>query len=107
MAKENILRTQVETMLREVPETRNCDILLTIQIWQRYYPEMIKTTKKGSKGIYLDSLFTLPREDNVKRHRARIQNEEHKYLPTIWEVARRRRINEDRWRETLGYAPKN
>ena len=104
------LKVEVETILQNIPETRNCDIRLTIEIWKAFYPSKIlkrETVPEGSKlAIDLDSLFVLPREDNVKRWRAIFQNDLGKYLPTIWEVARKRKINVERWREALGYPPK-
>lgn len=48
--------------------------------------------------VELGSIINLPREDNIKRIRAKIQNEEHKYLPTTLEVARQRKIAEEDWR---------
>lgn len=48
--------------------------------------------------IELGKIMDLPREDNIKRIRAKIQNEEHKYLPTTLEVARQRKISEEEWK---------
>lgn len=48
--------------------------------------------------VELGKIMELPREDNIKRIRAKIQNEEHKYLPTTLEVARQRKINEEDWK---------
>jgi hypothetical protein len=101
--RKNKLKDLVETMLVGIPETRNCDIRLTIEIWKRFYPDRIRKTLTGGGGIYLDDLYDLPREDNIKRYRARFQNDENKYLPTDWKVAKRRKINEGVWREALGY----
>lgn len=49
-------------------------------------------------------LLDLPREDNVKRVRAKIQNEEHKYLPTNPDVLIKRGILEEYWQDALGYS---
>lgn len=102
------LKDMVETVLRDVEETRNSDITLTIEIWKRYYPDDVLNTSRGDKtGIFLESLYNLPREDNVKRIRAKLQNEENKYLPTSEEVRRKRQISEDSWYDYLGYARRN
>ena len=48
--------------------------------------------------IELATVMDMPREDNIKRVRAKIQNEEKKYLPTNLEVARQRKIAEEDWK---------
>jgi hypothetical protein len=102
------LRDMVESVLKDVEKSRNSDILLTIEIWKRYYPDHVLTTSKGiNTGLFLESLYVLPREDNVKRIRAKIQNEENKYLPTMESVRKKRKISEDAWYDYLGYARRN
>jgi len=96
------LKETVETILRDEPYTRDSDIALTIEIWKRFYPEYIKQGSTGKLGVWLDDLYNLPREDNVKRVRAHFQNELGKYLPTSWVVAKQRRINEDTWKAYMG-----
>ena len=80
-------------------EPRNSDIALTIAIWQKWY----SVGTNPDSVIHLYRLFDLPREDNVKRVRAVLQNVEGKYLPTSWEVARKRGIEREKWEEALGY----
>ena len=108
MATKTKLRDMVETVLRDVEDTRNSDVTLTLEVWKRYYPDHILNTSKGDKtGLFLESLYVLPREDNVKRIRAKIQNEEKKYLPTDPEVRKKRSISEEDWYDYLGYARRN
>lgn len=102
---EKSLREKVEAVLKENEATRNSDITLTIEIWRRFYPGAILTGNSGRQAVLLESLYKLPREDNVKRYRAKFQNDELKYLPTIPEVAKQRGINESVWRAQMG-APK-
>jgi len=97
------LKDKVEYCLRNFEDTRNDDILLTIKIWETFHPSALKQDAVGNRVVYLNKLFDLPREDNVKRIRAKFQNEERKYLPTKAEVRRKRGINEDSWRAYLGY----
>ena len=105
MASKTKLRDMVEDRLKNEEETRNSDIKLTIAIWRKFYPNYVLDTSQGDKsGIFLDALFILPREDNIKRIRAKIQNEENKYLPTDPNVRRKRKISEDAWYDYLGYA---
>ena len=73
---------QIEFILNTVPESRNSDITLTTEIWKYYFPKSLVDTNFG-EAVLIRDLFDLPREDNVKRVRAKIQNEERRYLPKI------------------------
>jgi hypothetical protein len=95
--RRNELKNQILNILREIPETRNSDITLSIELWKRYHPEYIKKNNTGELGIWLKDLYNLPSQDNVKRIRALVQNEEGKFLPTSWEVAKQRKIKEEEW----------
>lgn len=104
------LKTKVEYILENIPETRNDDILLTVKLWQHYhgrevwdFQQYIKTAGPF-KGL-LDLLKSVPREDAIKRIRAVIQNDEWRLLPTDLNVAKARNMNIDKWREALGYPP--
>jgi len=101
--KTMTLKDQVLHVLLNYPETRNSDITLTLRIWLIYYPEHI-TKVEGKNFVRLSKIFELPREDNVKRIRAKIQNEEHRYLPTDPQIIKRRKIKEQEWRTDLGYS---
>lgn len=105
--KINTLKYQVETILAENPESRNSDITLMLDIWRRYYGQRIRTNAQGKEGVYLLDLYDLPREDNIKRIRAKFQNSKTQpmYLPTDPVIAKQRRINEDIWKKHLGYMP--
>ena len=104
MSKET-LKIMVTKTLEAIEQTRNDDILLTTEIWKRYYPEHLRIDALGNQFVYLRSLTLLPREDNVKRIRAKLQNEENKFLPTDEKVREQRKISEEQWREYLGYKP--
>lgn len=98
------LKNMVEQVLAENPkyngaEARNSDVALMIIIWQRWYG----VSDKPDGIVHVRRLFDLPREDNVKRVRAKIQNEEHKYLPTNPDVLIKRGILEEYWQDALGY----
>lgn len=93
------LRRKVEQVLEDDLDSRNSDITLMIELWKRFYSE-----KVVDGSIRLDSLYDLPREDNIKRYRAKL-NAEGKYWPTDPKVREARGINEDRWREYMGYPP--
>lgn len=99
------LKNMVEQVLAENPkyngvEVRNSDVALMIIIWQRWYG--VSDLENGT--IHVRRLFDLPREDNIKRVRATIQNTEHKYLPTNPDVLIKRGILEKYWQDALGYS---
>lgn len=98
------LKKMVELMLDENPkwrgvQVRNSDIALTIIIWQRWY----NVSDKDDGVVHLYRLMDLPREDNVKRIRAVIQNTEHRFLPTDPSVLYKRGIEAEYWADALGY----
>ena len=97
---EKAIKAKVEYILEEFSETRNSDIELMIKIIKFYYPNYIYETHCGNKAVCLSALHDLPREDHIKRIRAKF-NSVGKYLPTEWEVAKARRINEEVWREAM------
>lgn len=90
-------------VLELVPHTRDSDIALMIEVWRRYYPKYVKKGSTGEEGVWLKDLYELPREDNIKRVRAQIQNDDKQFLPTTWEIAKQRKINENVWRKAMGY----
>lgn len=100
------LKQQVETVLREFPEARNSDITLMIELWKKYYSELMIHNGLGDFSIELKELYQLPREDLIGRARRLIQSDksriiELRYLPTDPEVLRQRKINEEEWREAM------
>lgn len=107
--KYNTLLKQVRFCLAALPETRNSDIDLTIHVWQKFFPEYIKfrlnkvseSENYQAKCIDIADIKHLPREDHIKRIRAKIQNEQKEFLPTLPEVASARRLNETFWKEEM------
>jgi len=93
------LKTQKEKVryvLAKYPDTRNSDILLTMVLWKFFQPKLVERSASGDK-IKIASLWKLLREDNIKRHRATVQNKDKQHLPTDIAIARRRRIEESVW----------
>jgi len=86
--------------LSQVPATRNSDIALMIEIINRFFPQRVIHGKNGD-GIYLRDLYDLPREDNIKRLRAHIQNVQGLHLPTEWKIAKKRKIKEEIWKKYM------
>lgn len=102
------LKDQIKEQLQLKPECRNSDITLLIAIWETYYGV--------GQSIFTRLLYDIPREDSVKRFRAKLQElaieritsgktigDEHYYLPTSELVAKKRKINSEVWQKALGY----
>ena len=105
MSKRGDLLDQVECVLRDYPKTRNCDIELTKRIWIIYYRDYLLQHPQTKKfWIDIDAMNELPREDHIKRLRAIIQNEQHKYPPTTWKVAKARHYEEKLWLQLIAQA---
>jgi len=101
MRKIDELKKKVATMLEECPATRDSDQYLTLKIWARFYPGRIDFTDPANPKVSFKDIMELPREDNCKRIRAKFQNDELKWLPTKWSVAKQRKINEEVWRARM------
>ena len=99
--KQNHLRVKILEILRDIPETRNSDITLMLEVWKRFFTIFIMTGSSGKQAVLLESLYKIPREDDIKRLRATIQNVEGKFLPTLLSVAIKRRIKEEEWRDYI------
>lgn len=103
MSKIKDLDKKIRYALDHDEKSRNSDIRLTQVIWWTFYRDSLKEID-SVYYVSLGKLFDLPREDNIKRIRAKIQNEEKLYLPTDPAVAKKRGWNEDEWRRHLGYS---
>lgn len=94
----NELKNQIIKILTDFPQSRDSDQYLTIKLWCIFYPSRIIREEGKEPTIRLKDVMDMPREDHVKRIRAIIQNEEHRFLPTSLEVAKQRKINEAEWK---------
>lgn len=99
------LRDKIELALRDHPETREDDRVLTIHIWKKYHGHHIQQAKSGRDVMYVDSIFDLPTQESIKRERARF-NENGKYLPSNETVLKRRRLDK-KWKLDHGYKVTN
>jgi hypothetical protein len=97
------LRKKILECLKSDKSTRDSDVRLTQVVWFRYYKEFLFVSPDERWSIRIGDLHKVPREDNIKRIRATIQNDEHLYLPESEEVRKQRRIKEDEWVAWLGY----
>ena len=102
MSKQESLEKKIRKVLEVDTESRNSDIRLTQMVWWTSYRSHLRMID-GKPYIEMKELFTLPREDNIKRVRAKIQNVDKEFLPTDPKVAEKRGWEIDEWREYLGY----
>lgn len=105
MSKTN-LKKQVEHCLQKHPSSRDCDQKLTLYVWIEFYPQFITRDENEKRQVRLVDILQLPREDNIKRIRARF-NQEGLYKSEDIGVLRRRKQLENDWRERLGYERKS
>lgn len=105
MQEEQIknLKDKVKYCLEKYPKTRESDVRLTNCVWFTFYKKDLIEIK-GKLYVGLLALYDLPREDNIKRIRAKF-NSKGLYLPEDPEVRRKRQIGEEEWRKFLGYDP--
>ena len=102
---KNLLYKRIKVILETFPDTRNSDILLTTTLWENYYPnKVILQESTGRKFVSIEDLYILPREDHIKRLRAKIQNEEREFLPTDLKILVERAKLSREWKDYLGYA---
>lgn len=99
------LEKQIRAVLAEDEKSRNSDIRLTQLVWWKYHNGSFKMID-GIPYVNANDLAKLPREDNIKRIRAKIQNDLHEFLPTDPKIAEKRGWQIEEWRSYLGYENK-
>lgn len=102
MSRQNTMESRVKAILRTDEASRNSDIRLTQMYWWNYHKEQFEVIN-GRAYVLLANLNKLPSQDGIKRVRAKIQNEQHLYVPTDKAVAEKRGMQEQEWRNYLGY----
>lgn len=100
MPKKGVLEQQIRQVLQADEASRNYDYRLTQVLWWKFYQSSFIVIG-GVAHLPLTELPNLPSQDNIKRIRAKIQNDMHEFLPTTLEIALKRRISEEEWREYL------
>ncbi len=95
------LKDQVEFCLKNIPATRDSDIKLTLNIWRQFFPQSIKKIDDDF-FVRARDMYELPREDNVKRIRAKF-NENGEYLTDKPQIRKARKQKEIEWLIDLGY----
>jgi len=99
--KKTNLREKILYCLKRYEKCRNDDTYLTLKIIQSYFPD--EMLFQNEKYWFSQWALTHIREDHVKRIRATIQNDEHRYLPTDPVARKKRKISEEEWGKYLGY----
>lgn len=98
------LKHKVRNILEQDTEARNCDVRLTCLIWLTYHDHLLFKDDQGVASVRLRNIINLPKEDAISRWRRKVQ-EGGEFLPTKWEVAKKRGMNKEEWELALGYIP--
>lgn len=88
------LNEVVEQILAEDEESRNDDKRLTFKVLSQI---LTGSRKNALLTLRMSDLQKIPAFATITRCRAKIQNKDHKYLPTRKEVRHKRKINEQIW----------
>lgn len=91
------LKFKILHCLEKYPQTRNSDIDLTTKVWYEFHNSHLISIN-GKEYVSVLDLFELPREDHIKRIRAKIQNEQHLFLPTDEKILKQRKLLAEKWR---------
>lgn len=102
---KNALKLKVIAVLHEDEEARNNDKELAWKLWRKFYPGAFFFFR-GEFSLTREGFDTIPSYAGIVRIRADVQNKQGLYLPTSWEIAKKRGLEEDSWRKALGYSPK-
>lgn len=99
------LKEQVKYVLEKYKETRNCDKLLTITVWQVFYSHLLSSTfgtwvNMKKDYVRLINIHKLPSSDTISRFR-RFYNSQGMYLPTNEKTALHRRLNIEEWKNVV------
>ena len=95
------LKDEVETILRDYPKSRDSDINLMLLIWTKFYPHKIYS-KDGIYSVRLKDIHDLPREDHIKRYRAKF-NQQGLYLSSNPAIIKKRKQQSEKWLNDLEY----
>lgn len=102
------IKVKVARMLNEYPETRDCDQTLTLYIWLNFHRDKLFKDENGKWCVRFKNILELPREDAVKRWRAKFNEPSKEYPKGRWRstnpaVMKKRKQMEDWWLAELGY----
>lgn len=99
-------KKQVEYCLEKFPATRNSDMYLVLSVWKNFHKKKLidfiyvatKSLGKDPSDWMIserDDLRDLPNFESIRRTRAKIQNEELRFLASD-EVQQMRKIEEEK-----------
>ena len=81
--EKETLKSKVEYILSTIPETRNDDTLLALQVWHSLRSDLFLSLE-GREGLYIrakDLLDHLPNHDHISRIRRKFQEEVNIHRP--------------------------
>lgn len=94
--KRRTIRQSVEAILRDYPDTRDCDKLLTLKFWELVEQIPMDNMYDFKRG-FIESETSL---ESIRRARQLVQ-EEGSYLPTKESVISRRRKRESSMKRNI------
>lgn len=96
-----MLKDKVEYVLKHHPASRSCDKYLAVALWYKFYNNfIIEVGADKEKAILLKNIVKLPSQELIARCRRKFQ-ESNLYLPTLLNVAKKRKIQEQVWRDYM------
>lgn len=96
MVRKNGVRKNVETLLRDYPETRNSDKLLTILYWKHFD----KVDTSSEEKFFISFMHQSTSTESIRRARQIIQ-EDGLYPPTDIDVIEKRQCKQLRMRRAV------
>ena len=96
-AEHKEARVLVERLLEKYQRARNDDTFLMLKFWEEMQLIEIKVPE--------EQIGMMCKAESITRARRRLQNQEHKLLPTDPQVLVRRRVNEEVLREFYSEEP--
>jgi hypothetical protein len=98
--KRGQAKQRVYDILKNHPQTRDCDKTLTVFYWWKFQRSLLVHNSKDDKWyVPLSNVPKLDSEDKISRIRRKIQNTEGRFFPTQARVARKRGVNMEHWRK--------
>lgn len=92
-------KKRVYAILEKHPKARDDDKYLVAYYWIEYQSNLLWRDEGGHWQVPLSNILKLDSEDKLSRIRRKIQNEEGRFWPTLEEVAQKRGIAMEKWRQ--------
>lgn len=97
------IKDRVYAILEKYPETRNCDATLVTKYWEEYDTDHLMWVHYDGQKVVLPfhKFKDVTWPSTIERWRRHIQNKMHRFPPTDRSVAKKRRMNMEKWEEMM------